>query len=123
MTWKSRCGRALSWVVKRPEASVVVVPANPGALSTRSKDFAQRLGMDAARRGYYHVYDGAPGLAWLLDGFTVLMAERGLVLSGEQADALAQIMGTRDLGIVVGHAGTGKSAMLGVAREAGEVSR
>ncbi len=35
------------------------------------------LGMDAARRGYYHVYDGAPGLAWLLDGFTVLMAERG----------------------------------------------
>jgi phosphotriesterase-related protein len=36
------------------------------------------LGMDAARRGYYHVYDGAPGLAWLLDGFTALMAERGL---------------------------------------------
>ena len=36
------------------------------------------LGMDAARRGYYHVYDGAPGLAWLLDGFTALMGERGL---------------------------------------------
>jgi predicted metal-dependent phosphotriesterase family hydrolase len=36
------------------------------------------LGMDAARRGYYHAYDGAPGLAWLLDGFTALMAERGL---------------------------------------------
>lgn len=36
------------------------------------------LGMDAARRGYYHVYDGAPGLTWLLDGFTALMAERGL---------------------------------------------
>lgn len=36
------------------------------------------LGMDAARRGYYRVYDGAPGLTWLLDGFTALMEERGL---------------------------------------------
>jgi Ti-type conjugative transfer relaxase TraA len=45
-------------------------------------------------------------------------AERGLVLSGEQADALAQITDGRDLGIVVGYAGTGKSVMLGVAREA-----
>lgn len=36
------------------------------------------LGMDAARRGYYHVYDGAPGMTWLLDGFTALMVERGL---------------------------------------------
>jgi Ti-type conjugative transfer relaxase TraA len=43
---------------------------------------------------------------------------RGLVLSGEQADALVQITARRDLGIVVGHAGTGKSVMLGVAREA-----
>lgn len=45
---------------------------------------------------------------------------RGLVLSREQADALTQITDRRDLGIVVGHAGTGKSAMLGVAREAWE---
>lgn len=44
--------------------------------------------------------------------------ERGLVLSGEQAEALAQVTDGRDLGIVVGYAGTGKSAMLGVAREA-----
>ncbi|WP_299730722.1 Ti-type conjugative transfer relaxase TraA [uncultured Tateyamaria sp.] len=46
--------------------------------------------------------------------------QRGLILSGEQADALKQITHGRDLGIVVGHAGTGKSAMLGVAREAWE---
>jgi Ti-type conjugative transfer relaxase TraA len=47
---------------------------------------------------------------------------RGLVLSGEQADALAHITDGRDLGIVVGHAGTGKSAILGVAREAWETA-
>ena len=38
---------------------------------------------------------------------------RVLVLSGEQADALAHVTDGHDLGVVVGHAGTGKSAMLG----------
>jgi Ti-type conjugative transfer relaxase TraA len=48
--------------------------------------------------------------------------QSGLVLSGEQADALARITDGRDLGIVVGYAGTGKSAMLSVAREAWEAA-
>ena len=48
--------------------------------------------------------------------------QRGLVLSGEQADALVHVTDGRDLGIVVGYAGTGKSAMLGVAREAWETA-
>ena len=47
---------------------------------------------------------------------------RGLVLSGEQADALAHVTEGRDLSLVVGHAGTGKSAMLGVARAAWEAA-
>jgi Ti-type conjugative transfer relaxase TraA len=51
-----------------------------------------------------------------------LAEQRGLVLSGEQADALAHVTDGSDLGIVVGHAGTGKSAMLGVARESWEAA-
>lgn len=47
-------------------------------------------------------------------------AARGLVLSGEQGAALAHVIEGRGLGIVIGYAGTGKSAMLGVARDAWE---
>jgi Ti-type conjugative transfer relaxase TraA len=47
---------------------------------------------------------------------------RGLRLGDEQRDALERITGREDLSLVVGYAGTGKSAMLGVAREAWEAS-
>ncbi len=36
------------------------------------------LGMDAARRRYYRVHGGSPGLTWLLDGFSSLMENAGL---------------------------------------------
>jgi Ti-type conjugative transfer relaxase TraA len=47
-------------------------------------------------------------------------AERGLSLSEQQREALAHVTDGHDLGLVIGYAGTGKSAMLGVAREAWE---
>ena len=45
---------------------------------------------------------------------------RGLTLSPEQRNAFDHVTSGRGLGVVVGYAGTGKSAMLGVAREAWE---
>ncbi len=47
---------------------------------------------------------------------------RGLALSGEQRAAFDHATEGKDLGIVIGYAGTGKSAMLGVTREAWEAA-
>ncbi len=47
---------------------------------------------------------------------------RGLELTGEQRAAFEHVTGEQGLSVAVGYAGTGKSAMLGVAREAWERS-
>ena len=47
-------------------------------------------------------------------------ASRGLVLGAEQQAALAHVTEGRDLASVIGYAGTGKSAMLGIARDGWE---
>ena len=47
-------------------------------------------------------------------------AKRGLVLSAEQKSAFEHATNSKGLAVVVGYAGTGKSAMLGVACEAWE---
>ncbi|MBJ7500181.1 MAG: Ti-type conjugative transfer relaxase TraA [Sphingopyxis sp.] len=51
-----------------------------------------------------------------------LAAERGLDLSVEQRGALEHVTNSRGISNVIGYAGTGKSAMLGVAREAWEAA-
>jgi predicted metal-dependent phosphotriesterase family hydrolase len=43
------------------------------------------LGMDAARRRYYLVYGGGPGLTWLLERFIPQMAEAGIDAATRQA--------------------------------------
>lgn len=54
------------------------------------------------------------------DGALDKAAARGLRLSEQQRDAFAHVTGERDLSLVIGYAGTGKSAMLGVAKDAWE---
>jgi Ti-type conjugative transfer relaxase TraA len=49
-------------------------------------------------------------------------SERGLDLSSEQRGALEHVTCAKDLSNVIGYAGTGKSAMLGVARDAWELA-
>ncbi|MBE1526723.1 Ti-type conjugative transfer relaxase TraA [Sphingopyxis sp. OAS728] len=51
-----------------------------------------------------------------------LAAKRGLDLSVEQRGALEHVTSSRGISNVIGYAGTGKSAMLGVAREAWEAA-
>jgi Ti-type conjugative transfer relaxase TraA len=49
-------------------------------------------------------------------------AARGMALSAEQRDAFEHVTEAKGLGVVIGYAGTGKSAMLGVARDAWETA-
>ena len=58
--------------------------------------------------------------ARLRDAALAASAQRGLTLSAEQAQALEHVTGKEGLASVVGYAGSGKSAMLGVARQAWE---
>ena len=64
-----------------------------------------------------HRDDGLPAATI----YAIRAAEsRGLALGAEQETALRHITSGRGLSLVLGYAGTGKSAMLGVAREAWE---
>ena len=78
------------------------------------EDRLQRAATIMAERDHHRV--GAPSCERAL----AAAEARGLVLSGEQLGAFDHATGGRDLGVVIGYAGTGKSAMLGVARDAWE---
>ena len=74
----------------------------------------ERAGDELAGRGEHGVADRHRNAA------TGAAEGRGLVLSGKQRDAFDHVTGDAGLASVVGYAGSGKSAMLGVAREAWE---
>jgi len=78
------------------------------------EDRLQRAATIMADRDHHRA--GAPFITRAL----AAAEARGLVLSGEQRAAFDHVTEDRDLGVVIGYAGTGKSAMLGVAREAWE---
>ena len=62
-------------------------------------------------------------LSWFANWRLLQRAEAGgLVLGEEQRGALRHVVSGPDLALVVGYAGTGKSAMLGVARQAWEAA-
>jgi hypothetical protein len=75
----------------------------------------QRLERAAARLAERSGH-GLP--AAMSEGIHIAAGSSKLVLGGEQQAALKHILDGPDLGIVIGYAGTGKSAMLGVANHA-----
>ena len=76
----------------------------------------ERATMAMAERSRHGVGDLERGAA------LARAAARGMTLSAEQTGAFEHVTEARDLGIVIGYAGTGKSAMLGVARDAWETA-
>ena len=85
----------------------------------------EMLGVEARLERSAEQLAGREGHA--VDGRGIAQAEAaakagGMILSDEQETAFARITSHEDLALVVGYAGTGKSAMLGVAREAWEAS-
>ena len=66
------------------------------------------LGMDAARRHYWAVHGGAPGMAWLLGPFAAAMATRGIGPS-EQADLFVANPARAFVFAPTAHAGGGAS--------------
>jgi len=114
-------GQAMSAVKTSPE---LVALGRDGQgrdrFSTREMlGVEQRLERSAetlARRGGHKVSPAA------LERGVAAGEARGLDLRGSQRDALDHIIRSGDLALVVGYAGTGKSTMLGVARETWEAS-
>ncbi|QDX27357.1 Ti-type conjugative transfer relaxase TraA [Sphingomonas suaedae] len=80
-------------------------------------DVEQRL-MRGAERLADRESHGLP--TTMLNKAVIAAGSNGLVLGGEQQTALRHIVRPQALAIVVGYAGTGKSAMLGIARDAWE---
>jgi phosphotriesterase-related protein len=62
------------WKDDEPNGTVQLI----GWMAEDGLDERIVVGMDAARRRYYRVYGGGPGLVWLLEGFRALLDAAGI---------------------------------------------
>jgi Ti-type conjugative transfer relaxase TraA len=114
-------GQAMSAVKTSPE---LVALGKDGAgrerFSTREMlATEQRLERSAESLAGRGGHEASPATVWLK---SAAGEGRALTLGGSQRDGLEHITRSGDLALVVGYAGTGKSTMLGVARETWEAS-
>ena len=113
--------RALSAVKTSPELVVLGVDdRGRERFSTREMVETERRLERSAEIAFER--DGHKVSAAALDRVRVTAEKGGLQLGEEQVQALDHITRSGDLAMTVGYAGTGKSAMLGVARDAWELS-
>ncbi|MBO6525639.1 Ti-type conjugative transfer relaxase TraA [Erythrobacter sp.] len=116
---KDQLDRALSAVQSSPNL-ITLGKDGRGNERFTSRDMIEvearleRATASIAERDQHRVHEGFRNRA------LAAAEQRGLVLSGEQRAAFEHATAGKDLGVVVGYAGTGKSAMLGVARDAWE---
>lgn len=113
--------QALSAVKTSPELVALGVDARGRErFSTREmiavEQGLERSAGDLAGRAGHFVSPAA------LDRAVAAAGRRGLVMGEDQREALEHVTRSDDLSMVVGYAGTGKSAMLGVAREGWEAA-
>jgi Ti-type conjugative transfer relaxase TraA len=110
-------------VMARVEASPELVRLGQDAAGRERLTTREMLAAERRMEGHAAALAGgqAHGVRLRLQDHALRQAEgRGLRLSDEQRDAVRHLTGTEGLSLVVGYAGTGKSALLGVAREAWE---
>jgi len=110
-------------VMARVEAAPELVRLGVDGRGRERFSTREMLATEQRMEGAGMALAGRDGHGVLRAGAVLAMraAERGgLALGNEQAAALLHVTGGADLALVVGFAGTGKSAMLGVARAAWE---
>ena len=116
---KDQFDRVMSAVRASPELVPLGIDGRGEARFTTRPMLAIEARLEQSAEALATTRDHGVG-ARLRDAAMAASARRGLTLSAEQAQALEHVTGKEGLASVVGYAGAGKSAMLGVAREGWE---
>ena len=116
---KDQFDRVLSAVRASPELVPLVVDGRGQARFTSRPMLAIEARLEQSAEALATVRDHGVSTRFR-DAAMAASIRRGLTLSAEQAQALEHVTGTEGLASVVGYAGSGKSTMLGAAREAWE---